>query len=75
MRLRNVSSMIFLRYSHTNRHSSAEISFRRKVDIAETDLLEWEAKELAPDVMTLELKLDPFEIKTLLVRFPEEAGT
>ena len=48
--------------------SSGTLRFAQAVNIAETNLLEWEEKEVAENVLLLPVELDPFEIRTLKLR-------
>ena len=48
--------------------SRGKLVFTSQVNVAETSLLEWEEKEIASSVETLEIELAPFEIRTLKLR-------
>ena len=48
--------------------SSGTLRFAQAVNVAETNLLEWEEKEVAENVSLLPVELDPFEIRTLKLR-------
>lgn len=63
---------LVLRFVETRgRKSTGRVSFRSPVDLAETDLLEWEEHNVATGATTFELNLSPFELKTVLIRFPD----
>lgn len=62
---------LVLRFVETRgRKSSGCVKFRFPVNLAETDLLEWEEYNIATSAAMLELNLSPFELKTFLIHFP-----
>ncbi|MPN05191.1 hypothetical protein SDC9_152441 [bioreactor metagenome] len=59
---------LVLRFAETRgRKSCGRVRFHCPADITETDLLEWEERDIAANTTVLELNLSPFELKTFLV--------
>ncbi|MDD3886943.1 MAG: glycoside hydrolase family 38 C-terminal domain-containing protein, partial [Victivallaceae bacterium] len=66
---------IVLRFVETRgRNSTAKVALRQAADLAETDLLEWDEKEVAANITDFKLTLAPFEIKSYLLRFRPKAN-